>query len=279
MVDKIQYTWINGVFLAKDKPLIHHDDSGFLRGAGVFDSMLAVNGQPVNPQEHYARLIHDCQTVLRITPELRYETFYETAKLLLHKNGIDKGHYARVRCQITGGILPEFLGKPVSPTITFSCSRTRTPDNQEKIRALIVSAYPKIAGCILENCKKMDYTKSYCAMQDAREKGCNEPILTNTEGNIACASTSALFIVEGAEIITPRLQDGILDSLSRRALIRDYGAKQEAISVERFKAADYIFLTNTIRGVRPVIEVNGQTKPEGTLDLVRALNHQIFMAA
>lgn len=275
----IHTIWINGEFKKKDQPLIMHDDSAFLRGAGVFDSMLAVNGEPVEPQSHYKRLIHDAGVILRITPDLSYETFYETAKQLLRENGIDQDYYARVRTQITGGILPSFLGKPVSPTITFSCSRTRTPDNQEKIKAIIISEYPRIANCVMENCKKMDYTKQYMAMQDARERGCNEPILTNTDGNIACASTSALFIVEGTDIITPRLEDGILDSLSRRRLISDYSAKQESISHDRFLAADAIFLTNTIRGVRPVIEINGISKPEATLDLVRDLNNHIFKAA
>ncbi|MEM6780960.1 MAG: aminotransferase class IV, partial [Pseudomonadota bacterium] len=132
---------------------------------------------------------------------------------------------------------------------------------------------------VLENCKKLDYTKSFCAMQDARAKGGNEPILTNTDGNVACASTSSLFIVESGNVITPKLSDGILDSLSRRELIRTYGAKEESISVERFKEADHIFLTNTIRGVRPIVELNGERKEEGKLDLVPALNNQIFKAA
>ena len=271
--------WLNGKFVKKDGPLVHHDDSGFLRGAGVFDSMLAVNGVPVNAQEHYLRLIHDCETVLRFTPDFSFETFYETACRLLKENGIDREYYARLRCQITGGILKEFFGKPIEPTISFSCSRTRTPDNQEKIKAWIIPDYPRIAGCKLENCKKMDYTRQYCAMQDAREKGGNEPILTNTDGNISCASTSSLFIIEGANVITPPLNDGILDSLSRRTLIRDFGAHEESISPKRLEQADHIYLSNTIRGVRPVIELNGKPKEEGKPDLVPALNNQIFKAA
>ena len=103
--------------------------------------------------------------------------------------------------------------------------------------------------------------------------------MTNTDGNIACASTSAIFIVEGSDIITPPLEDGVLDSISRRALVRDYGAKQESISPERLKGADFIFLTNTIRGVRPVVELDGIARPEGTLDLVAGLNAKIFKAA
>jgi branched-chain amino acid aminotransferase len=271
--------WINGEFKPKNQPLIMHDDSAFLRGAGVFDSMLAVNGVLVEPEGHYNRLIHDAEVILGITPDFSFTQFCDIAAQILKENGIDKDHYARVRTQITGGILPEFLGKAVNPTITVSCSRTRTPDNQETIKALIVSAYPRIANCIIENCKKLDYTKQYMAMQEARAKGCNEPILTNTDGNIACASTSSLFIVEGKNIITPRIEDGILDSLSRRRLIADYSARQEAISPERFLAADAIFLTNTIRGVRAVVEVNGVEKKEATLDLVRDLNNQIFKAA
>ena len=271
--------WINGQFTDKNTPLIHHDDSGFLRANGVFDSMLAVNGLPVDPDLHFARLIHDCKTVLRYTPDLTFEWFHDTAQQLLKENGIDKDHYARIRTQITGGILKDLLGKPENPTISMSCSRTRTPENQEKIKALIVKKYPRIAGCELENCKKLDYVRAFCAMQDAREAGCNEPLITNTDGNIACASTSAIFIVEGADIVTPRIEDGILDSISRKRLIADYSARQESISPERLKNADAVYLSNTIRGVRPVIEIDGVKKTENLLDLVRDLNAQIFMAA
>lgn len=275
----IHTLWLNGEFVKKDKPLIHHDDSAYLRGAGVFDSILAVNGKLVAADQHYQRLSHDCETVLRIPNPLSFDEFVTKAEELLVHNGIDKDHYARVRCQISGGILKEFLGKPHAPTLSISCSRTRTPDNQEDVKAWIISDYPRIANCVLENCKKLDYTKNYCAMQDARSRGGNEPILTNTNGNIACASTSSLFIVEGQDIITPPLSEGILDSISRRFLIRDYSAKQEPISPERLIAADYIFLTNTIRGVRPVIELDGQPRQRGDLDAVKDLNNLIFKTA
>ncbi|MEM6780961.1 MAG: aminotransferase class IV [Pseudomonadota bacterium] len=136
--------WLNGEFVTKDKPLIHHDDSGFLRANGVFDSMLAVNGMPVNAQEHYLRLMHDCEVVLRYAPDLSFDQFYETAQNLLRENGIDTDHYARIRTQVTGGILKEFLGKPDNPTISMSCSRTRTPDNQEHIIEIVgLSGLPK----------------------------------------------------------------------------------------------------------------------------------------
>lgn len=276
MITKV---WLNGKFIDKHKPAIMHDDSGMLRAAGVFDSMLAVNGKIVAAEEHYRRVAHDCETVLRIPFPVTFEQFVKTAEELLRRNGIDKDHYARIRTQITGGVLKEFLGKPTDPTISFSCSRTRTPDNQEQIKAWVISDYPRIAGCVLENCKKLDYTRNYCAMQDARAKGGNDALLTNTDGNIACASASAVFIVESGQIVAPPLSDGILDSISRRRLIRDYGAKQESISPERLAAADEIFLCNTIRGIRPVIELNGKPKESRLHGGFADLHQQIFKAA
>ncbi len=275
MITKI---WLNGEFVDKNVPRILHDDSGFLRANGVFDSMLAVNGTLVAAREHYDRLVRDCKTVLRTAFPIGFDDFVEIAQHLLKENGINQDHYARVRTQITGGVLKDFLGTPETPTISFSCSRTRRPDNQELIKAWVISDYPRIAGCKLENCKKLDYTRAFAAMQDARAKGGNEPILTNTNGNIACASTSSLFIVEGTNIITPRLEDGILDSISRRYLIRDYSAKEDIITPERLEQADKIFLSNTIRGIRPVIELNG-TARENALGEFTDLHEKVFKAA
>ncbi len=247
--------WLNGEFVGTGRPLISHEDGGFMRGLSVFDTMLGANGQPANAQEHFQRLVHDCKTVLLHEPDIGLDWFISTAEELLKKTGLTGGH-ARIRTQITTGVTAEMMGKPESPMIIMSAVATEIPDTPAPVHAWIVKDYPRIANCIFENCKRQDYTRSYYAKHKAIENGANEAILTNTDGNIACAVTSSVFIVEGETLVTPPLTDGVLYGITRKLVIREHQALEESISIDRLFNADAVFMTNSILGIRPVQKVN-----------------------
>ena len=47
---------LDGTLFDVDQPLIHVDDYGLLRGDGIFETTLAVDGEPRDLVEHLARL-------------------------------------------------------------------------------------------------------------------------------------------------------------------------------------------------------------------------------
>lgn len=247
--------WLNGEFVTADSPVIPFDDGGFLRGLGVFDTLLGENGIPVKAEEHFARLIDNCETCLLYKPGLTLDWFRDTATQLMDKTGLSEGH-ARIRTQITAGITKEMLGKPEKPLVMMMAVPVAIPATPVPVHAYIVEDYPRIANCIFENCKRLDYTRSYFAKHKAAELGGSDAILTNTDGNIACATTSNLFIVENGQFITPPLSDGVLNGITRKAIIQKHGAIEESISKERLLNAENAFLTNSILGIRPVEKIN-----------------------
>jgi branched-chain amino acid aminotransferase len=239
--------WINGIHQTGGAAL-SPNDSGIAGGIGVFDSMLSVDGVLQHGDEHIARVLHDADIVIGQRPK-EYDLMAAARDVLL-RNDLTKGT-ARIRTVITGGIAKRPLAKPEKLTVMISAAPCPPPAAMPPAVCAVVTDFPRIAGCVLESCKRLDYTRSYAARRQAETRGADEAILTNTNGDIACAATSNLFIVENGTFITPPLRDGVLDGITRRHVIIDKNAREESISPARLRAAEAVYLTNSFVGLRP----------------------------
>lgn len=246
--------WKDGRFLDGLQPHISHDDIGFLNGLGVFDSMMARDGNLIDALEHYERAIHDARVVLGLSSSWSpsFSAMTEVWQPLLARNNLTRG-YARIRTVITGGIGHGPLTISAIPSIIVSVGKATAPENMQPAICAVIRDFPRIAGNKLENCKRLDYSRSFAARNAAMALGANEAIVTNTEGNIACGATSNIFIREGGSYFTPPLSDGVLAGVTRRKLLEDGKALEESVSEKRLRKADEIFLTNSFFGMRKAI--------------------------
>ena len=220
--------YINGHYKEASDTLISHRDSGFSTGIGIFDSMLAVDGKPIHPQEHYERIIDDVECVIGLSPPYPpacggeaiaggEKNFVNIIHDLLDKNNLTTG-YARIRTTVTGGEVKRPLAPAQIPTILIDAASCDAPPEMP-VTCAIINDFPRIAGCVLENCKRLDYSRSYAARRKAESLGAEEAILTNTDGNIACGAASNIFIEESGVLITPPLSDGVLAGVTRRKIL------------------------------------------------------------
>ncbi len=219
--------WLNGAFQDVAEP------DALRQGDGVFDTLLAVHGEPRHYDAHMARLVHDAQAVMDITPDIPDKVM----RWLIDRAGLKQ--FARVRTTVKRDI---FMIE------AFPCP---DPATLGPLTCAIIDAYARMAGDLLENCKRLDYTRNFAARALAQAIGADDAIMTNTEDNIACGATANLFIEEDGVLITPPLSDGVLAGITRQQLI-DRGAREEHITKKRLIAADKAFLTNSIFGMRPI---------------------------
>jgi len=240
--------YLNGDYVDNTTPLIHHHDCGFTTGIGIFDSMLAINDEPQFLKDHLDRIKHDSEIVIGLKPDLN--NFENIIQILAKKNNF-KNKYTRIRTTVTGGVVSTPLAQAEKLTTLIDVAPC-TPPPETRIKCSIITNFPRIAGCILENCKRLDYSRSYNARLMATNLGAEEAIMVNTDGNIACGATSNIFIEEKSVLITPPLSDGVLAGVTRKNIIAERNNKEETISLERFKNADKIYLTNSFIGLREV---------------------------
>ena len=244
--------YYNGQYLNNENNIINYNDSGFTTAIGIFDSMLALNGDLIHGPDHFDRILFDCKNVIGLTPTISYSDFNQICKKLLDKNTLSNGH-ARVRTTITGGIVAKPLDEATSLSILIHTATANAPENMPPLKCAIILDFPRIAGCPLENSKRLDYSRSYAARRAAEKLGADESILINTNGNIACAATSNIFIQENGKLITPPLSEGVLAGVTRKNILKENpNAKEETISIKRLESANKIFLTNSFFGLREV---------------------------
>lgn len=248
---KIYY---NGNIIDSDIPFINHKDCGFTTGIGIFDSMLAENGKPVHIIEHFERIMHDSETIIGTKPNLSFKSFCGSVAHLIASNAKDSP-YARIRTTVTGGIVESPLEPVKNPHVLIDVAPCSKPDNSP-ITCAIITDYPRVSDCEFENCKRLDYSRSYAARRAAEALGAQEAILTNTDGNISCGATSNIFIKENGVLITPPLSDGVLAGVTRKKIIEKNKVHEESVSPQRLKKAQKAFLTNSFMNLREIKKIN-----------------------
>lgn len=249
--------WKDGHFLDGLNPHIMHNDSGFMNGMGVFDTMLAQGGVLVNPDLHFKRLTHDCDVVLGFG-ETWMPSFADMTNIwlpLLSQNNLTK-NFARIKTIVTGGLSDAPLRISAVPSIVVTATPCNNPANIPPAKCIVAHDFPRIAGDVFENCKRLDYTRNFAARRMAQAAGADDAIMLNTNGDIACATTSNIFIEENGTFITPPLSDGVLAGTTRRKILNEGRANEETISINRLYNASNVYLTNSFAPWRKAMIIN-----------------------
>lgn len=117
----------------------------------------------------------------------------------------------------------------------------------------------------------------------AKEQKWNDALLLNTNGYLADTTIANIFLLSKGKLITPSLDQGCIDGVMRRHIIRvlqDNGkvVEERPVHPDELQDADEIFLSNAIRGIRWVGRIGDRTYTcQQTVDIfnqtVRTLFH------
>jgi branched-chain amino acid aminotransferase len=111
--------------------------------------------------------------------------------------------------------------------------------------------------------KSVGYASCMLGLEDARRRGADEGLWLNDRGHVIEACTGNVFVLRGRAVVTPSLSDGARDGVTRsRAIgaLRELGlsVRQSKVRIATLRGAHEIFLTSSLRGVRPLVRVDGR---------------------
>jgi branched-chain amino acid aminotransferase len=182
---------------------------------------------------------------------------------------------ARVRLNVfreDGSLLLPVQNKPV-----FTVETVKLPEqNTMPLRLTIFKAETKSTG-ILSNLKTNNYLLNLLSIQNAKGNGYDDAIILNNRGNICEASSSNLFMVQKGVLFTPALSQGCVAGTKRRELIQilptmGFQIEETIITKDMVFEMEEVFLTNAIRGIRPVISIdNTYYSRDQTSMIIRSL--------
>ena len=109
---------------------------------------------------------------------------------------------------------------------------------------------------ILTGVKSLSYGANMHATRIAKARGAAEALLVRPDGVVLEAPTSTIFWVADGELRTPALETGILDSITRRAIVGELEVAEGEFVLDDLLAASEAFLASTTREVQPVSAID-----------------------
>jgi branched-chain amino acid aminotransferase len=202
-------------------------DEGLLRGDGCFEVVRVCGGRPVALEEHLQRME-------RSAAALRLPT--EGARAALE--ALSPGFDGYVRVLVTRGPPPHVYG--LQEEITESA----TPMRLKSVPAPWVAP---LGSAPLAGAKTLSYAHNMAARRLAEESGYDDALLTTPDGIVLEGPTWSILWAEGAHLLTPPLDLGILDSITRRAMKKLAQVAECTAPLERVLAADEVLVVSTTR--------------------------------
>jgi branched-chain amino acid aminotransferase len=107
------------------------------------------------------------------------------------------------------------------------------------------------------------------AKLEGLQAGCVEALMLNHKGEVAECTGDNLFVVRGGRLLTPPPDAGILEGITRSAvmeLAHAAGIDCHEATLTRYDlyTSDECFLTGTAAEVIPVVEIDGRKVGSGT---------------
>lgn len=238
--------WLDGGFVPADEATLTIADPALQSGLAVFETLALRSGRLVDPDRHLVRLAHGIERIAAPTPDPDelLAAMRQTASL------IDAAHgWLKIVASRSGRLAvfadrvdPELVGRP-STAIILPYRRSR----KDPTAGIKVVGY---AGFVL-------------GTEEAARRGADDGLWLNDRGHLVEAGSANLFVVDHRRLFTPSEDDGILPGVVRGRVLEvaaSMGMKVHPgkVRVPRLQRADEAFLTSSVRGVRPLVQVDGR---------------------
>lgn len=249
--------FLDGAFVPASEARIDLFDAGYLQGDGVFETLHVWHGRPLALDLHLDRLEISARFV-RLPGPLDRAAIDRAIAGLLERNQASVGPIADLGLRLT-------LSRRWDGGVRMSIYLRRLAEAHLKKRTLGVLAYPipwTLGDPSLAQIKTLSRIASALGELVLRERTAHPRaigVFLGPNAEVVEALTANLFIVEGASVITPPVERGLLSGTSRRVVLDSAAAgagfepREERIDVARLQNADEAFITSSTLHVAPVI--------------------------
>ncbi|MDF1587448.1 branched-chain-amino-acid transaminase [Marinimicrococcus flavescens] len=260
-----QFISINKTLVPYDDARVHVLSPTVKYGALVFEGLRAYwNAEQeqlyvIKLQEHFERFHNSVKA-------MRFDAKYSTEELtgivldLLRANEVRSDVHLRVAAYVEGSGLYDSTG-PIS-LMCAAYGRGSGPLAAKTVSAGVVS-WRRISDAATPPRLKVaaNYHNARLGSLEAKINGYDEAIFLTSQGRVAEGAGSCLAIVRDGRLITPSKTEGILESVTRQAVLdiaRDLGVATEERPVDRSELyfAEEAFFCGTGVEIAPVTSID-----------------------
>lgn len=261
-VETQSWCWNDGELSITAEARIGVLDRGFLFGDSVFETFTVVDGQGVFVDDHLRRLQQSARKV-KIPLVYSHEALLEIIDQVIGCH--DHTQKLVLRVTLTRG---DRLGGEIGiencqpRLVVLSNVLEKEADSQSSgLTAMVVQQKKVPPDCLSPGMKSGNYLNGILARSEAQESGVDEAIMLSMDGVVTEASCSNLFWIRAGVVYTCS-DDLVLAGITRSKIISILEEQEIKCAAGHFTedhllSAHSAFLTNSVRGVQRVSQLNG----------------------
>jgi branched-chain amino acid aminotransferase len=245
-------------------------DHGLLYGDGVFEGLRSYSGRVFRLQQHLDRLWASARAICLEIP-LSQEAVARAVNDTLAANNLPDGYVRLVVTRGSGslGLDPNRTKNPqvivIADTIALYAREV-----YDKGMRIVTAATQRVQSAALSpRIKSLNYLNNIMAKLEGLQAGCVEALMLNHKGEVAECTADNVFVVRGTRLLTPPPDAGILEGITRNAVMElavaaGIDCREATLTRHDLYTADECFLTGTAAEVVPVVEIDGRRVGPGT---------------
>lgn len=261
--------WINGQLFDKEHAKISVYDHGLLYGDGVFEGLRSYGGKVFRLEQHLDRLWKSAKAIWLEIP-ITKEALAKAVNDTLAANGIKDGYIRLVVTRGAGalGLDPNKCSDPQVIVIADKIALYPAEFYEQGLTIITASTVRNHPAALSPRIKSLNYLNNIMAKIEGLQAGCVEALMLNHKGEVAECTGDNIFLVSGGQLYTPPLDAGILEGITRDAIIelaREAGFAVHEVAQTRHDVfiADEVFLTGSAAEVIPVVKVDSRVIGDG----------------
>ncbi len=227
-----------------------------LFGDGLFETMRVERGRVWDLAPHVARLLRGAARLGLSLPDGSHcvERIAAAASRLPQHEGPWRLRWLVGRCA-SGRSVRWLLADPLPVSFDRRVGRG--------LRVVSLRGFGPCSARALTGLKAMAFLLPRLALREAEGCGAEEALLLDGRGRAREAATANLFVWREGVLWTPPCRGGVLPGITRSWVLgraRAWGlpVRERALSIDVVREAEEVFLTSAVRGVAPVVCIDGE---------------------
>ncbi|MEO2098642.1 aminodeoxychorismate lyase [Brachybacterium paraconglomeratum] len=234
------------------------------RGDGVFETIGAFDGSPVNVGPHLARLARSAEMIDLPAPDQALIAEAVDAAIAAHESVAELS----VRVMLTRGIEGE--GTPtcwIHARVSDDWSSYRAGMRVAVLDRGLATTAPATSPWLLPGAKTLSYAVNMAAVREAKRRGAADVLFVSSDGYALEGPTSTLLVRRGDTFLTTPASAGVLAGTAVATLFewlreqQGLATGEELMTIEDVKGSDGAWLLSSTRLAAPITHLDEHELP------------------